>query len=274
MGGRTAMGQGPIAVCRRGGLRWKLDLREGIDFSIFLLGAFERSMVAAYRRLIPPGSVVIDIGANIGAHTLRLADCVGDAGRVVAVEPTRYAFERLVEQVQLNPNLAPQIILRQTMLMGSPQAVLAEKIFSSWPLATPDGAHPWHGGVAHATTGATVTTLDNLVAELGLKFVHYLKLDVDGYEVEVLRGARETLRHLKPLIFFEYSPYGIAEKDYDPNEMIEILRAAGYRFANLKRRRIGQLPKVSIGAGVNLIAFNARLARRVLDLHPPGPRTR
>jgi hypothetical protein len=94
----------PIVLCRRGGTRWKLDLREGIDFSILLLGVFEQSVVAAYRRLIPPGSVVIDIGANIGAHTLRLAGCVGAAGRVVAVEATRYAFERLAEQVKLTLN--------------------------------------------------------------------------------------------------------------------------------------------------------------------------
>jgi hypothetical protein len=159
------------------------------------------------------------------------------------------------------------------MLMGSPQAPLAEKIFSAWALATPSEAHPGHGGVDQTTTGATVTTLDDLIAELGLKPVHYLKLDVDGYEVEVLRGARETLRHLKPLIFFEYWPYGIAEKGYDPNEIAEILRVAGYRFANLKRRRLGQLPEVSVGAGLYLIAFNASLARPVLDLHPPGPRT-
>jgi FkbM family methyltransferase len=188
------------------------------------------------------------------------------------VEPTRHAFERLAEHVLANPELAPRIILRQTMLMGSPQALLAEKIFSSWPLATPFDAHPEHGGVSQATTGATVTTLDNLVTEMGLKFVDYLKLDVDGYEVEVLRGACQTLHHLKPLIFFEHSPYGIVEKDYDPNEMTEILSSAGYRFADLKGRRLHRLPEVSVGAGVNLIAFNTGLARRVLDLHPPGPR--
>jgi len=44
MGGRRTIGRGPIALCGRGGLRWKCDLREGIDFSIFLLGSFEREM--------------------------------------------------------------------------------------------------------------------------------------------------------------------------------------------------------------------------------------
>src|SRR5271170_1360120 len=74
-------GSKDLVEVRRDGLRWQLDLREGIDFSIFLLGVFERSSVNVYRRLIRPGDVVLDIGANIGAHTLQFARLVGGAGR-------------------------------------------------------------------------------------------------------------------------------------------------------------------------------------------------
>jgi FkbM family methyltransferase len=259
MGGRRAIGRGPIAVCRRGGLRWKLDLREGIDFSIFLLGSFEPDMVSAYRHMITAGAIVIDIGANIGAHTLRLAACVGTAGRVIAVEPTQYAFERLQEHVLLNPKLTPRIILLQAMLMGSQEAPLAEKIESSWPLDTPSVAHPEHAGVGKVTTGATVRTLDNVVSDLDLKSVDFLKLDVDGYEVEVLRGARDTLRRFAPVIFFEHAPYVLSEKGYKPDELVSILIDAGYQFKNLKGRTLAvgpyKLPDVATGAGVNLLAW-------------------
>ena len=79
----------------RGDIVWDLDLGEGIDFAIYLLGAFERSSIRAYSRLIKPGAVVIDVGANIGAHTLPFAHLVGPAGHVLAFEPTTYAFNRL-----------------------------------------------------------------------------------------------------------------------------------------------------------------------------------
>jgi len=259
MGGRRAIGRGPITVCRRGGVRWKLDLREGIDFSIFLLGSFEPDVVAAYRHMIRPGATVIDVGSNIGAHTLRLAACVGPAGRVVAVEPTRYAYGRLQEHLLLNPQLASRIILLQAMLTGSPQSELAENIDSSWPLETPIDAHPEHAGVAKSTTGAAVRTLDDVVSDLDLKSVDYLKLDVDGYEVQVLRGARNTLRRFGPVIFFEHAPYGVKEKGYDPGEIAEILTGAGYRFTDLKGRTLAtgqyRLPEIKVGAGINLIAF-------------------
>jgi FkbM family methyltransferase len=259
MGGRRVIGRGPIAVCRRGGLRWRLDLREGIDFSIFLLGSFEPNMATAYRNMIASGSIVVDIGANIGAHTLRLATCVGAAGRVIAVEPTQYAFERLREHVLLNPSLASRIVLLQAMLMGSEHAPLAEKIESSWPLDTPSDAHPGHAGVGKVTTGAAVRTLDSVVSDLDLKSVDFLKLDVDGYEVEVLRGARDTLRRFAPVIFFEHSPYVLAEKGYKPDELVNILVDAGYRFTNLKGRTLAAspyaLPSVATGAGINLMAW-------------------
>jgi FkbM family methyltransferase len=240
-------------------LRWKLDLREGIDFSIFLLGSFEPEMVAAYRLMIAAGAIVIDIGANIGAHTLPLAARVGPLGRVIAIEPTRYAFERLREHVGLNPTLAARIIPLRAMLMGSREEVLAEKIVSSWPLDTPGDAHAEHGGVGKATTGAVVRTLDDMVLDLDLKSVDFLKLDVDGYEVEVLREARDTLRRFAPLIFFDHAPYVVAEKGYDPDEIAEILTGPGYHSTDLKRRSLTAgaygLPDIKTGAGINLMAL-------------------
>src|SRR5579884_668868 len=134
---RRRFGGGPCVRCRRGGLSWRLDLREGIDFAIFLLGSFEARTVAAYRAIVAPGATVIDIGANIGAHTLPLAACVGPRGRVVAVEPTGYAFARLCEHVRLNQALADRITPVQAMLMGTADAVVPEWIESSWPLDTP-----------------------------------------------------------------------------------------------------------------------------------------
>src|SRR4249920_3325430 len=78
--GRAIAGKDKNANVRRGNLRWQLDLSEGIDFSIYLLGAFERSTVATLRKLVRPGNVVFDIGANIGAHSLHLGYCVGATG--------------------------------------------------------------------------------------------------------------------------------------------------------------------------------------------------
>ena len=84
MGFRRLLGRTDSTLVTRRGIHWQLDLREGIDLAIYLFGCFEYDTVRAYRKLLKPGNTVLDIGANIGAHTLPMARCVYPAGRVVA----------------------------------------------------------------------------------------------------------------------------------------------------------------------------------------------
>src|ERR1019366_6569447 len=85
---RRMAGHSAETEVTRDGLQWHLDLNEGIDFSIYTLGSFEPATVKLYETLIRQGDIVLDIGANIGAHTLPLARLVGEMGRVIAFEPT------------------------------------------------------------------------------------------------------------------------------------------------------------------------------------------
>src|SRR5713101_4640646 len=96
---RKTFGLSNQTIVTRYGVRWNLDLDEAIDFSIFLLGLFERQTVQAYQRLVWPGNIVLDIGANIGAHTFHLARLVGPNGRVFAFEPTAFAFHKLLANI-------------------------------------------------------------------------------------------------------------------------------------------------------------------------------
>ena len=103
---RRMVGRGPLVETTRGGVRWNLDLGEGIDFAIWLRGCFEPSTLHALQRLVRPGATVLDIGANVGAHTLHLAAAVGSTGRVLAFEPVAESFRKLRTNVAANPSLA------------------------------------------------------------------------------------------------------------------------------------------------------------------------
>src|SRR5260370_653679 len=162
--GRSAVGKDHRATVRRGGLRWSLDLNEGIDFSIYLLGAFERSTVSTLRKLVKPGDTVFDIGANIGAHTLGLARSVGASGHVLAFEPADFAFAKLKRNLALNPDLAARTRAEQIMLSATPSGQPQEKIYASWPLETDVTIHPKHRGRLVSTQDASVDTLDHFVA--------------------------------------------------------------------------------------------------------------
>ena len=254
-------------ICRRDdwvwvnrrGLNWWLDLGEGIDLSIYLLGQFEPRLLSAYRRMVTYGDVVLDIGANIGAHTLPLGRCVGKSGRVIAFEPTTAAFDRLRRNVEANPELAARIVTEQIMLCDDDGMKPPPRLYASWPLHGDAPRHELHLGVAMETTGAKCKTLDTVMADRGIGRVSLIKLDVDGHEMEVLRGARRTLARYRPRIIMELAEYSPAAHSDTPNEMLEFLREFGYRFSDLSGRSIetaeGTLrPHIPIGCSINVIA--------------------
>jgi FkbM family methyltransferase len=230
---RKLLGRPAQAQFVRDGIRWQLDLREGIDFSIYLLGSFEPATVRAYRRIVKPGQTVLDIGANIGAHTLPLARLVGPGGRVIAFEPTAFAARKLAANVALNAHLAARISLHQVMLVARKTDSLPPAVYSSWPLFEAEALHAKHRGRLMDTAGARPATLDELVAEMRLSEVHFIKLDVDGHEVAVLQGAGESLSRFRPVIALELAPYLHAEHGHSFEALVLLLTGAGYRLHDI-----------------------------------------
>lgn len=257
---RRMLGLGSEVRVNRGGIAWRLNLEEGIDLAIYLFGAFERGTQRVFGRSIRRGEVVLDIGANIGAHTLRLAEAVGPAGKVLAVEPTAYAFRRLTQLLGDNPSLARVVIAKQMLLSSPERQALPATIYSRWSLAKggTEPRHEAHEGIAEATLGAEVRTLDQLVAEVGLTRVDFIKIDVDGWEVDVFRGARDVLTRFKPTILMELAPYVMTHDGRGTDELLRILTEAGYCFAELSQRPIRDIVsfarRVPKGASVNVIA--------------------
>jgi len=108
-GARTIFRKGTCIRVSRRGIIWKLDLNEGIDLAIFLLGGFEIRTLQLYKKIITEGDVVLDVGANIGAHTLPFAELVGKSGYVFSFEPTAFAYNKQLNNISLNPLLEKRI---------------------------------------------------------------------------------------------------------------------------------------------------------------------
>ncbi len=262
MGLRAVAGLPATTQVRRQGVQWQLDLHEGIDFSIWLLGSFEPGTVRTYRKVIAPGNTVLDIGANIGAHTLHLAECVGPTGRVIAFEPTDFAFAKLLRNSALNPELAPRIQCCQLMLVdAAAQDTPTVPLYSSWPLRQDDTAkHDLHEGRLMPTTGARARTLDAVVAELGLTRLDCIKLDIDGFECQMLRGARTVLTRWHPTIIMELAPYVLEEQGASLAELIQLLRDYGYALFHTGNEKPIALDAAALlrmipqGASLNVLA--------------------
>jgi FkbM family methyltransferase len=258
--GRQIVGLSDTAICRRHGITYELDLAQGIDLAIYLGDIFEKNTKRALRSLVRSGSVALDIGANIGAHTLNLAKLVGASGLVMAFEPTDFAFRKLTRNIALNASLSPRIRAYNCFLAAKDGGSLPASIYSSWPLVHEADLHAKHLGQAMPTQHATTRTVDSILAEAGDPIVSLVKLDVDGFECEILKGATRLLRNQKPIFVMELAPYVLDERGASLAELVSLLTSSTYRFFDESTQ--AQLPSdvnrlkelIGDGESINVIA--------------------
>lgn len=176
--------------------------------SVYLFGFSDnRTIFDLYKKHIKPGSVVIDVGANIGMHSLVMAKLTGPDGQVYSYEPSPSVYQRLADNVALNH--AGNVVLRQTAL-GS----------ETGSIGFVDCADQANIGISHVDENSDykvpVTTMDLDLAEVAN--VSLIKLDVEGHELEALRGAQQLLAREKPVIVIECNTDA-----YSVKELIEVI---------------------------------------------------
>lgn len=164
-----------------------------IGRSVERYGDFSEGEVELFRQLIRPGHVVVEAGANIGAHTLVLSELVGETGAVHAFEPQRILFQTLCANVALNSRTN---VFCRCEALGEAAGTLrvphldyhAENNFGGLGLGSYRSGEP-----------VPVTTVDSLQ----LPRCDFLKADVEGMELSVLRGAAQTVQKFRPLLYVE-----------------------------------------------------------------------
>lgn len=164
-----------------------------IGRSLELYGEFSEGEVELFRQTIKPGMLAVEVGANIGAHTLALSKLVGDQGRVFAFEPQRIVYQTLCANLALNSVLNVDC---RCLAVGAE----AGSLFVP-PLdynATNNFGGLGLGGYASGEP-TQVITLD----ALNLPRCEFLKADVEGMELEVIKGAEATIRRCQPMLYIE-----------------------------------------------------------------------
>lgn len=139
-----------------------------------------------------PGDVFLDVGAYIGWYTIQAAKAAGPSGRVIALEPDAYNRRQLEENLALNGLASCTVV---------PVAAWFETAEIGW---RSDDVPVWSRvDRASSKRSARATTIDSLVSELGLSSVNWIKMDIEGAEIEALQGAEEVLRRFRPILFIE-----------------------------------------------------------------------
>jgi FkbM family methyltransferase len=177
-------------------------------------GEFSEGEVDLFRQIVRPGSVVVESGSNVGAHTIPLARLVGNKGIVFAFEPQRVVFQTLCANVALNS--LSNVECRHAAL-GDKSGTIAvpaldysrENNFGGLGL----------GGYKHGEP-VLVVTIDSLE----LPRCDFIKVDVEGMEIQVLQGARRTIEKYQPVLYVEN------DREAQSAELITLIHSMGYKL--------------------------------------------
>lgn len=233
----------PHKICMRGGITYELDLTEVIDRAIWT-GGWEPETIDFLRRNIRSDDVVIEVGANVGAHTLNLAHLVGPQGKVYAFEPTVYAQTKLRVNIAHNPALEPRIVVRSELVTNRELATPIRTIRSSW--------RAMESQVSPEAVAAAAIALDSLE----LSRLDAIKIDVDGYDFKVLQGAEGIIERFHPLILIELCEYTLQAQGDSIRDIFSLLHRLGYHAAHEDGRPIRDVDEVLAIIGNRLTSIN------------------
>ncbi|MBI2802618.1 MAG: FkbM family methyltransferase [Gammaproteobacteria bacterium] len=190
----------------------------------------DRHERAVIRQLIEPGAVVVDIGANIGEYTAFFSKIVGPTGRVFAFEPGPQNFARLNARVETSAN-----VTTVQSAVGDTNGELS--FYLSTDLNVDH--RTYDTGDGRAVTTVPVCRLDDYFQTQ--QRIDFIKIDVQGFEHNVLQGARRVLTDNPNLtLIAEFWPYGLAKAGSSPRDFLKFLTSLGFDYialnSNFSRR--------------------------------------
>ena len=211
----TLVDNPPLRVkrCRNGVFMYnKNDAYIGRSLDVY--GEFSELESELFRHILQPGMTALDIGANIGVHTVAMAQMVGEQGRVVAIEPQRIIYQMLCGNLALN-NVANTV----TLMVG----IGRENGMINLPVIDYNRQNNF-GGVSLSSYAAGETVQLVTIDAMNLPHCNFIKLDVEGMELEALQGALQTIRKHKPILYVEN------DRPEKSEPMLRFLLSEGYRL--------------------------------------------
>jgi FkbM family methyltransferase len=208
-------------------LKLRIYLGNDISRQQYVAGCIDPNEFALLDKLLAPGMVFIDAGANEGFYTVFASYRVGKTGIVWAFEPSKREMERLTANVELN-GLAN--------VRSFPVALADEDTNAGLLIAGDEhSGHNTLGQFVHESElsgreSVPLRRLDNLVRENALKRLDFLKIDVEGAEWRVLAGALGALRLFRPMILLEVSDSSLKAQGSSRDELIQFLESQAYRL--------------------------------------------
>jgi len=205
-----------------------------LGWHVAFFGTYEPERREIFRALLRPGGVAVDVGANIGWHTLLMAQLVGAQGQVLAAEANPSVRQKLEENLDLNRCRQVEVV---PYAMADTEGLLA----FHGPQA--DDPQSGNGHVVRNTAAPHAETiqvearrLDSVLSAAGVDRLDLIKIHVEGFEWPVLQGAEQSIATFRPHIIFEFDANYAPRGGGSAPALAEFFRRHRYRLFAIRRR--------------------------------------
>lgn len=205
----------------RNGINYQLDLSDWVEWNLY----FKNNLNPEEKLfgLVKEGMTVLDIGANIGELTLNFAKQVGANGKIFSFEPSPINFRKCSHNISLNENLKNKITLFN-LALGEKEGVAY--------LQTRDEHNLGMNSIGETGVEVQMKTLDAVVLENKIQQCDLIKMDVEGFELKVLKGAVKTISDFKPILFMEMNNELLQRQGDSVSDLLNWLKQNQYKIVD------------------------------------------
>lgn len=220
-----------IRVVKRNGVYYRLDISDYQEWLVYFY--HENDSSNHILKHIDGAEIIFDIGGNIGQTALNIAKYKAEKkqpAQIISFEPYNENYEKFKYNLQLNKTI--KNISIENIALGSTTNTI--KIFKE--CVTNSGGNRVVYNEEENTEGIEETpqiTLDNYVYEKGLSKIDLIKIDVEGYELEVLKGATSTLQKLRPVLLLEFDSLNLKKQGSSAKELLNFLKSIDYNYKDV-----------------------------------------
>jgi len=203
-----------------------LDSSDSLRLSIN--DTYEEFETKIVKKIIKPGDVVFDIGANIGYYTLIFAKLVEPSGKVFSFEPEPTNYELLKKNVKINGHTNVDFFNKAVSNLNQTTKLFLDK--------KNKGGH----SLINAIEDRTSIEIESIRIDdhFKNKKIDFIKIDIEGFEFEAIKGMSELLKKLSTVkIMTEFNPYLLEKSEIQPEEYLKLLKNLGFTIYNLDKKK-------------------------------------
>lgn len=215
-----------IRNCKRHGIKYSLDISDYQNWLLYFYCKSDSSF--GILKYLKEESIVLDIGGNIGQTAMMMAKEVGSNGYIYSFEPYPDTFRNFKKNLSLNPALSKKIKIENCALGLSPGK---ENMYQDCK-ANSGANRIAHEQLSKANgfTEVPVSTVDLFVKNSQFNRIDLIKIDVEGFEMNVLKGAYKTLVEFKPDLFIELDDDNLKKQESSAIELCQFLESMNYKI--------------------------------------------